>query len=190
MATVTGLSHRTIQRIENSGNASLESKRALSAALEMDIDELEFVHPNTINKNKLVKVKRFTVNIASILFIPLVVFVTVFFIRNVQNTANFEIVIANPNDISSKIYSLKFKQDKASIIQVRNGYSLEVELLSGFTPRLKAQLFYTDSSGKRLLHTSNRLGTYFYPVKYVIRQGNEVCYESPISDTGDGCAGT
>jgi len=190
LGTATGLSHRTIQRIENSGNASLESKRALSAALEVDIDELEFVHPNTIRKNKLIKAKYLVINLASILFIPLTVFFTVLFIRNAQNTAEFEIVIANPNDISSNSYSLEFKQDKPSIIEVRKGYTLEVELLSGLTPRLKAQLFHTDALGKHLLHTSNRNGTNFLPVKYVIRPGNKVCFESPISDTGSGCAGT
>ena len=40
LAIASGLNLRTIQRIEKSGTASLHSKRALAAALEIDIQEL------------------------------------------------------------------------------------------------------------------------------------------------------
>jgi len=41
LASVTGLSLRTIQRIETTGKASLESKRALAASFEIEVSELE-----------------------------------------------------------------------------------------------------------------------------------------------------
>ena len=41
LATVAGLSLRTIQRIENEGRCSLESKKALAAAFEVEADVLE-----------------------------------------------------------------------------------------------------------------------------------------------------
>lgn len=40
LAAVTGLSHRTIQRIENEGTCSLESKKALAAAFNVPASEL------------------------------------------------------------------------------------------------------------------------------------------------------
>ncbi|MDB4076864.1 helix-turn-helix transcriptional regulator [Porticoccaceae bacterium] len=44
LATVTSLSHRTIQRIETDGVCSLESKKALAAAFGVNASELS---PNT-----------------------------------------------------------------------------------------------------------------------------------------------
>lgn len=41
LATVSGLSLRTIQRIENQGSCSLDSKRALAVAFEVGASELD-----------------------------------------------------------------------------------------------------------------------------------------------------
>ena len=40
LASVSGLSHRTIQRIENEGSCSLESKKALAVAFEINVNSL------------------------------------------------------------------------------------------------------------------------------------------------------
>lgn len=40
LARATGLNLRTIQRIENGGNASLQSAKSLASALELDIGDL------------------------------------------------------------------------------------------------------------------------------------------------------
>lgn len=42
LAIACGLNLRTIQRIENTGSASLQSKKALASALDIDILELEY----------------------------------------------------------------------------------------------------------------------------------------------------
>jgi len=42
LAIACGLNLRTIQRIENMGSASLQSKKALASALDIDILELEY----------------------------------------------------------------------------------------------------------------------------------------------------
>ena len=47
LATVSNLSLRTIQRIETSGNASLETTKSLAAALEVNIEDL--LHSNSLN---------------------------------------------------------------------------------------------------------------------------------------------
>ena len=39
LAAASSLSHRTVQRIESLGNCSLESKRALAAALEIETNK-------------------------------------------------------------------------------------------------------------------------------------------------------
>ncbi|ARN73362.1 helix-turn-helix transcriptional regulator [Oceanicoccus sagamiensis] len=41
LAAISGLSHRTIQRIENEGSCSLESKKALAAAFDMEAEGLD-----------------------------------------------------------------------------------------------------------------------------------------------------
>jgi len=41
LATASGLSLRTIQRIENIGTASLQSLKAIAAALEVDLEHLK-----------------------------------------------------------------------------------------------------------------------------------------------------
>ena len=52
LASVSGLSLRTIQRIENLSTCSLDSKRALAAVFEVDIDEL------TLNEQRSVLAER------------------------------------------------------------------------------------------------------------------------------------
>lgn len=47
LATVSNLSLRTIQRIETSGNASLETSKSLAAALEVNVEDL--LHSNALN---------------------------------------------------------------------------------------------------------------------------------------------
>ena len=41
LAIASGLNLRTIQRIEREGSASLQSRKALAAALELDVQDLE-----------------------------------------------------------------------------------------------------------------------------------------------------
>ena len=48
LASVSGLSLRTIQRIENRRTCSLDSKRALAAVFEVDVEEL------TLNENNFI----------------------------------------------------------------------------------------------------------------------------------------
>ena len=55
LASVSGLSLRTIQRIENEGTCSLESKKALAVAFEITANELDL---NTTAINTLASVNR------------------------------------------------------------------------------------------------------------------------------------
>ena len=50
LAIATGLNLRTIQRIENLGSASLQSRKALAAALDIDILALEYKELPMIKK--------------------------------------------------------------------------------------------------------------------------------------------
>jgi len=54
LATVAGLGIRTIQRIENSGSASLESVKALASVLDLDIARLQAcVDPATTARRRV-----------------------------------------------------------------------------------------------------------------------------------------
>ena len=48
LASISGLSLRTVQRIENEGNCSLESKKALASAFEINASELD-IDTATVN---------------------------------------------------------------------------------------------------------------------------------------------
>lgn len=48
LALVSGVSLRTVQRIENEGKCSIDSKKALAAALELDVKELNSASPKAV----------------------------------------------------------------------------------------------------------------------------------------------
>lgn len=50
LSIISGLSVRTIQRIEKEGIASLQSKKALAAALEIDVCDLDHEEVNTMKR--------------------------------------------------------------------------------------------------------------------------------------------
>ena len=50
LATATGLSLRTIQRIENEGTASLQSVKAIAAAFEVDMEHLKLSREKSLMK--------------------------------------------------------------------------------------------------------------------------------------------
>jgi transcriptional regulator with XRE-family HTH domain len=52
LAIASGLSHRTIQRLEKEASGSLESKKAIAAALDIDICDLDYEESPTMKKYK------------------------------------------------------------------------------------------------------------------------------------------
>ena len=52
LATISNLSLRTVQRIEKTGRCSLESKRALAAAFEIDATDLDFDYDRLTRRDK------------------------------------------------------------------------------------------------------------------------------------------
>ena len=52
LATISNLSLRTVQRIETTGRCSLESKRALAAAFEIDATDLDFDYDRLTQRDK------------------------------------------------------------------------------------------------------------------------------------------
>ena len=50
LATAAGLNLRTVQRIENVGTASLQSAKALAAALEIELEDLKHGPEKTMSK--------------------------------------------------------------------------------------------------------------------------------------------
>ena len=48
LATACGVNLRTIQRLENTGKASMESVRALAAVFEVNADDLILIAPDTV----------------------------------------------------------------------------------------------------------------------------------------------
>jgi Helix-turn-helix. len=50
LATAAGLNLRTVQRVENSGTASLQTLKAIAAALEADLDDFNRIPEKTMTK--------------------------------------------------------------------------------------------------------------------------------------------
>jgi transcriptional regulator with XRE-family HTH domain len=50
LAIMSGLNIRTVQRIENEGVASLQTKKSLAAALEIDVHELDHEELSTMKR--------------------------------------------------------------------------------------------------------------------------------------------
>lgn len=50
LAIMSGLHIRTIQRIENEGVASLQTKKAVAAALQIDVHDLDHEESNTMKR--------------------------------------------------------------------------------------------------------------------------------------------
>lgn len=60
LAITAGVNLRTIQRIENGGAASLQSKKALASAFDVEVSELDYHEKPTMNKYEY-KVLKFDV---------------------------------------------------------------------------------------------------------------------------------
>ena len=50
LARASGLSHRTIQRVEREASASLETKQALAGTFEIDVGDLDYEESPTMKK--------------------------------------------------------------------------------------------------------------------------------------------
>ena len=50
LATAAGLNLRTVQRVENAGSASLQTLKAIAAALEADVDDLKAAPEKPMNR--------------------------------------------------------------------------------------------------------------------------------------------
>ncbi len=190
LATVSGLSHRTVQRIENSGNCSLESKRALSVALDIDAGKLEFKESKRFSSIPFLKFPQYVKTMASILFVPLILGISVLAVRNYQSAIEFNIVIKDQNGVYSDTLTVDLHQSSTNVIELHNGYSLEIDYIYGITPRLKSQLYFSGESGKVLIHSSNRTGTEFQPVKYEVNSPGNVSFISPFIDLDSGVSST
>ncbi|WP_085297506.1 helix-turn-helix transcriptional regulator [Cognaticolwellia mytili] len=178
LATVSGLSHRTVQRIESSGNCSLESKRALAVALEIEASKLETQESKWILALQLLKLPQQTQVIVYFLLTTLII--SIFVIRNYQKDIEFNFVIEDKHGVYTNTLNIEPPLGSTKVIELHNGYSLEVDYIFGLTPRLKSQLYYTSANGKTLIHSSNRIYTDFPPVKYQINSQGQISFISPF----------
>lgn len=186
LASESGLSHRTIQRIEATGTCSISSKKALTQALELDDDALDFaLETRGAQLNRVFAYYRTT---AALLFIPLLTLAILLVARNYHGSSEFTVVISNPGDITTDTLKVNLAKESQKIFELRDGYSLEVNYLYGLTPTLKAKLYRAGESGKVLLHSSTRKGTDFKPVEYVICPEERVRYVSPRQNVAMNCS--
>jgi len=190
LSGVSGLSNRTIQRIEATGNCSMDSKRALASAFDISVSDLELVPHQHLSLSLLKKYRQLAMTVATVLVVPMFATLVTLAVRNQQNTAEFVVFISELGDVSEESLSIDLSQERTEMVELRDGYSLEIDYFPGITPRLKAQLYLSDERGKRLLHSSNRIGTEFNSVRYVVCSGGDVRFISPDNRPTTNCIRT
>lgn len=181
LATASGLSHRTVQRIESSGNCSLESKRALAGALEIETNKLEIQESTWKSELQLLRLPQHASVIVYFLLATLIILVSIFAIRNYQKGIELNFVIKDKHGVYTNTLNIKPPFSSTKVIELHNGYSLEVDYIFGITPRLKTQLFLTSSESKTLVHSSNRIYSDFPPVKYEVDSHGNITFISPFT---------
>jgi len=190
LATASGLSHRTVQRVESSGNCSLESNKALAAALDIEADKLKFREPKWFSIIQLLKFTHYSKKTATLLFTSILFIISILVVTNYQRTAEFNIIIKDPYGVYSDTLTVELQLGETELLYLHNGYSLEVDYISGAIHQLKTQLYFTGEAGKILLHSSVRTGTEFQPVKYEISPSGNVIFTSPFIDSDIGVSST
>lgn len=180
LATASGLSHRTIQRIESSGNCSIESKRALAAALEIESNKLEVQKPSWKSELIQLNLPKHTNALAYLLLLTLIILISTFAIRNFQKAIEFSFVIKDEHGVYTNTLAITPPIGSTKVIELHNGYSLEVDYIFGLTPRLKSQLYLTTTKSKTLVHSSNRSYSDFLPTKYEINSQGNITFISPF----------
>lgn len=181
LATASGISHRTVQRIESTGNCSLESKRALAVALDVETKELEIQESSWKSELQRLRLPQHTNAAIYFLFATLIVLLSIFAIRNYQKEIQLNFVINDKHGVYTDTVNIKPPFSSTKVIELHNGYSLEVDYIIGTTPRLKSQLYLTNSEGKTLIHSSNRIYSDFPPVKYEIDAKGNLTFTSPYT---------
>ncbi|MCU4677651.1 helix-turn-helix transcriptional regulator [Catenovulum sp. 2E275] len=171
LAIASGLSLRTVQRVESSGKCSQETLKSLCAALDVDVNKLES-RAHLLTTDYIFSFLNRPKKAIWFLFIPLVIALIVFMARNYQSEIEFNFIIEDEYGIFTETLFVSPNQAKTNVFKLHNGYSLEIDYIYGITPRLKSQLFFTNEGRKILLHTSNRIGTEFLPVQYKVTPSN------------------
>ncbi|MFZ8199973.1 helix-turn-helix domain-containing protein [Alteromonas portus] len=180
LAAASSLSHRTVQRIESLGNCSLESKRALAAALEIETNKLESQESRWRSELQQLKLPQHSNLIVYFLLAKLITSISIFSIRNYQKGIEYSFVIKDKYGVYTNTLNIKPPLGSTKVIELHNGYSLEVDYIFGVTPRLKSQLYLTNSKNKTLVHSSNRIYSDFPAVKYEINSQGNIIFTSPF----------
>jgi transcriptional regulator with XRE-family HTH domain len=190
LATASGLSHRTVQRVESSGNCSLESNKALAAALDIEAAKLKLREPKWFSIIQLLKFTNYSKKAATLLLTALLFVISILVVTNYQSTAEFNIVIKDPYGVYSDVLTIELQLGETEVLELHNGYSLEIDYISGAIHELRTQLYFTGEGGKILLHSSIRSGTEFQPVKYEVNSPDNVIFTSPFIDSNTGTSST
>ncbi len=177
LATASGLSHRTIQRVESSGNCSLESSKALAAALDIEAGQLKRRESKWVSINRFLKLNHYS-NTKAVFLITSVIFICfILVVANYKRTAEFNIVIEDPYGVYTDNLTIELEPGVTEVVELHNGYSLDIDYIANDV--LKAQLYFTDQDGRVLVHSSIRSGAEFQPVKYEVSSSGKVTFISP-----------
>ncbi len=188
LAEVSGLSLRTIQRIEKDGKCSLESIRSLCSVL--DLNPVDLVHDDTAIgsdsiQSKGDKVTRHLLNTKfAFVFLTAAVLAILFLHHQVASPLVKQITFLNQGSghKSLETYNIDFDESSVHKVLLFDGYWLEAtEIKNGETQYL-LKLF---SQHNELLHqTQTSLLT---PVLYKVCNQKFDMFQSPAQETDPSC---
>ena len=181
LAAASGVSLRTVQRVESTGKCSSETMKALSAALNVVPDTLNNPRPSGKKSPILELFNPFT-SVLTISFFLLLLALSILFIRNYQSAIEFNVVIEDEHGVFTDTIKISPPLSSSGFFELHNGYALEVDYMFGLTPRLKSQLYLINDKAKSVIHTSNRTGTVFHPAQYKVTL-SDVTYISPYKES-------
>ena len=176
LATISGLSLRTIQRIENEGKCSFESKRALAASFEVELEELD---DNEKLKKGLGVLERH-----KHAFVILGLTVCLFFAYQqlflVKNTLT--ILIQGKGYRGLSTHSIVLSNNESKVISLDAGHHLQVTAKAGWKKELHMVLKNKDDT---VLHVAKLLN--IQPALYIVCDDKLYLYQSPIKEGNPNC---
>ena len=188
LAEVSGLSLRTIQRIEKDGKCSLESIRSLCSVLDLNPADLVqddgAIDSDTIQSKGDTVTRHFWSTKFAFVFLAAAVLIIVFLNHQVTSPLVKQITFLNQGSghKSLETYSIDFNDSSVHKVVLFDGYWLEAtEIKNGETQYL-LKLF---SQHNELLHQAQT--SLLTPVLYKVCDQKFEMYQSPAIESDPSC---
>lgn len=176
LASISGLSLRTIQRIENEGKCSFESKRALAASFEIKLEELD----NTGKPIKglgFIERNKHVLLILGLMVCSFLAYQQLFLVKN-----SLTILIQGKGYRGLSTHSIVLSNNESKVISLDAGHHIQVTAKAGWKKELHMVLKNKDDT---VLHVAKMRN--IQPALYIVCDDKLYLYQSPIKEGNPNC---